>query len=268
MTARGTVHAALVFAGAAVACIGRSQAAAPVCEAYVRNALPDGARAAYTGAAPSAARLGLQLAADSQTVPAGVLTVTTDDARYTAPVGTRVGTPDPRFLGVFDSTAFFVSLPAALHVRYVSFTPAGPPCEPLAVLTDRGAPSPTQSEDDALIAKTPRANILRAVFAAPFSPPLDCAKRYTDATALKVIPPDISMIDRSRIQSGSASGTALIRVAVASDGSVSAARVVRSTGDASLDARALNSAKQATYSPRTLDCAPIPGLYLFAVTFA
>lgn len=55
-----------------------------------------------------------------------------------------------------------------------------------------------------------------------------------------------------------------VMVTISADGSVAATSVVQSAGQA-LDARTIRLAQQSTYSPRTVNCKPVAGTYLFKV---
>lgn len=51
-------------------------------------------------------------------------------------------------------------------------------------------------------------------------------------------------------------------------GSIKTASVAQSSGYADADASALKAATASTYKPRTVDCKPVDGLYLFKADFA
>ena len=55
-----------------------------------------------------------------------------------------------------------------------------------------------------------------------------------------------------------------VMVTVNTDGTVRDTSVVQSAGQA-LDARTLKLAQQSTYSPRTVNCNPVAGTYLFKI---
>lgn len=59
-----------------------------------------------------------------------------------------------------------------------------------------------------------------------------------------------------------------VMVMVNANGSVSSASVAQSSGYADVDAAALKAALASTYRPRTVNCKPAEGLYLFSASFA
>jgi TonB family protein len=61
--------------------------------------------------------------------------------------------------------------------------------------------------------------------------------------------------------------TAIVRVIVAANGTVSGTTLTASTGNPNLDATALQAARQSTYSPKVVDCRAVAGDYIFKVTF-
>jgi len=61
--------------------------------------------------------------------------------------------------------------------------------------------------------------------------------------------------------------TAVVRVTVAANGTVSDTVLTTSTGNSALDAAAVQAARAATYSPKVVDCRAVAGIYLFKVTF-
>jgi periplasmic protein TonB len=56
-------------------------------------------------------------------------------------------------------------------------------------------------------------------------------------------------------------------VMVNADGSVQTASVARSSGYSQPDAAALKAAEDSTYKPKTVNCKPVRGLYLFQAEF-
>ena len=62
-------------------------------------------------------------------------------------------------------------------------------------------------------------------------------------------------------------GTTVVRVALAKTGSLKSSVVARSSGNAALDAAALESARATTYTPATVACQPVEGDYLVEVVF-
>jgi TonB family protein len=63
------------------------------------------------------------------------------------------------------------------------------------------------------------------------------------------------------------SGTAAIHVVLDPQGHVTDASVAQSSGNAGLDATAMQMARSATYTPHYVDCKPVAGAYTFTVKF-
>jgi D-alanyl-D-alanine endopeptidase (penicillin-binding protein 7) len=63
-----------------------------------------------------------------------------------------------------------------------------------------------------------------------------------------------------------ARGWATIRVTVAANGKVTKALVDKSSGNAAVNEAALAAAEHSTFTPKMLNCKPVPGTYLFKVT--
>lgn len=58
-----------------------------------------------------------------------------------------------------------------------------------------------------------------------------------------------------------------VMVMVSNTGSVASAAIAQSSGYADVDAAALKAAMASSYKPRTVDCKPAQGLYLFNASF-
>jgi TonB family protein len=63
--------------------------------------------------------------------------------------------------------------------------------------------------------------------------------------------------------SGFRSATVEVEVTVGPSGNLVEARVVKSSGNLSIDEAALRAARESTYSPKLVDCNPVQGNYLF-----
>jgi protein TonB len=64
-----------------------------------------------------------------------------------------------------------------------------------------------------------------------------------------------------------ATGTALVEIKLSPSGTVLAARVAKSTGNAALDRAALEAARQSTFAPAIHQCEPTGGSYRLSVEF-
>jgi TonB family protein len=73
------------------------------------------------------------------------------------------------------------------------------------------------------------------------------------------IPDDLHIVDLMT--------SASVRIDVAESGDVRGAAIERSTGDARLDDEALRVARLSKFTAATKECQPIPGSYLYEVTF-
>ncbi len=62
-------------------------------------------------------------------------------------------------------------------------------------------------------------------------------------------------------------GTAVVKVTLSADGSVSATSISKSAGNPALDQSAIAAAKATSYNAETVNCVPTAGSYLFQVDF-
>ncbi|QDA57827.1 TonB family protein [Thermomonas aquatica] len=85
------------------------------------------------------------------------------------------------------------------------------------------------------------------------------------ATASHSMPPPVYPVD---VLKQGVTGKVVLIVDVATDGSVSAAKIDRSAGDARLDAAALDAVKQWKFEPAMKDGKPVPGRVRVPVEFA
>ena len=99
--------------------------------------------------------------------------------------------------------------------------------------------------------------------ALPTRPPAVACDR--DATVTHQTAPDYPGSAR---ELGLGQLTVGVRVYITPQGTIAALRVLNSSGNGDLDQAALRAAAESTYSPRTRNCKPTFGLYLFKVTFA
>lgn len=90
-----------------------------------------------------------------------------------------------------------------------------------------------------------------------------CVLKDVDATMLTSYPaawPSLALIR-------DAWGTAVVQVDLSEDGSPRMVRIVRSTGNAPLDAAALAAVRSQKYAPKIHDCHPVAGSYLVEVEY-
>lgn len=96
----------------------------------------------------------------------------------------------------------------------------------------------------------------------PFAAPtLSCNR---DAAVLNMVTP--SFPDEARHKAHEAQ--VAILVDVSATGRISRARVMQSSGFPALDAAALTAADKSTYLPAARHCKPVPGTFIFRVTFS
>jgi len=89
------------------------------------------------------------------------------------------------------------------------------------------------------------------------SPTNQCAHEAIVVTPVK---PQIEGLSRDDL--ANSSGTVDIKVVVEADGSARAS-IERSSGYLALDMAVLRAAKASTYEPKTVDCKPVEGTYIF-----
>jgi TonB family protein len=65
-----------------------------------------------------------------------------------------------------------------------------------------------------------------------------------------------------------ATGSVIVAVTIAPNGHVAGAKVARSSGNAAIDDAVVQAARNSTYSPKMVNCAPVEGQYLFRADFA
>lgn len=103
-----------------------------------------------------------------------------------------------------------------------------------------------------------------AAYAAPSDPAVTvavtrlCSAASSNASLSYASPVDMPAIAKEM----GFSGTASIRIDIAPDGALVAARVAESSGNPWVDKAALAAARATTYRAATVDCAPVGGAYL------
>ena len=92
-----------------------------------------------------------------------------------------------------------------------------------------------------------------------------CLHNTTDPSVSAT--PDVGDIP-PEVRAAKISGTAAIQVSLDPDGHVINTAVAQSTGSTGLDNVAIQMARNATYSPKMVDCKAVAGTYTFTVKFA
>ncbi len=93
----------------------------------------------------------------------------------------------------------------------------------------------------------------------------DCATPFRDATATKTFSPDYPNAERGRV---GINVTSTIQVSINADGSLADAWVYYPSGFPDFDDAALQGARLSKYESGIAYCEPVPGLFLFHVTFS
>ncbi len=93
----------------------------------------------------------------------------------------------------------------------------------------------------------------------------DCTVPFQDATASSTFTPQYPMSERGRV---SINVTSTIMVSINADGSLADAWVYYPSGFSDFDDTALQAAHQSKYKNGIAYCEPVPGLFLFKVTFS
>jgi TonB family protein len=88
-----------------------------------------------------------------------------------------------------------------------------------------------------------------------------CARPNADAKVLDAVPPSLP-------HGAKASGVVNALVTIAPNGHVMDAKVVRSSGNASIDGAVLAAARKSTYSAKVANCAAVEGQYVYHVEFS
>ncbi|MBV9272060.1 MAG: energy transducer TonB [Candidatus Eremiobacteraeota bacterium] len=97
-----------------------------------------------------------------------------------------------------------------------------------------------------------------------FTMPENCEKSYVDVTPAPVVVPEYPEAAKG---AGVPEVTVIVRLSILADGEIDGVAIVQSSGNAPIDAAALNAARQSKYSPKKLNCIPFAGIYLFRATF-
>jgi TonB family protein len=153
-----------------------------------------------------------------------------------------------------------------MHVARVIPTPTPPPSAspaPSAAPTARKPTLPGANGQGVAVAVRPTPAASAAPATAPSATP-NCAKADIPAAiAATPPPPDIAPGARA----DAANGIARVRVQLDTNGTVTDAAVVTSSGSGSLDLVAVSLAKAARYAPATHDCKAVASYYDFTARF-
>ncbi len=90
-----------------------------------------------------------------------------------------------------------------------------------------------------------------------------CDMPFAQASPIKLARPSYP---QSAVDEG-AVGTVRIKVSLAANGAVTNTGVYSTSGNAALDAAALDAARRTTYNPEVFECKPLTGDYLFTADF-
>lgn len=101
--------------------------------------------------------------------------------------------------------------------------------------------------------------------AATLTPSGPCAGHANADPTVAATPPVADIAPQAR--TSKVNGTAAIHVSLAPDGRVVDAVVAQSSGNAGLDAAAIQMARGASYTPKYVDCKAVAGDYTFTVRF-
>lgn len=147
--------------------------------------------------------------------------------------------------------------PAATPLVHASIAPP-------AISKHTKGPAPART-----IAVPPRTAAPRATIAptpvATSTPTGPCAG-HANADATVAATPDVTDIS-PEARASKVSGTAAVHVSLDAQGRVVDAAVAQSSGNAGLDAAAMQMARAATYTPKYVACKAVAGDYTFTVKF-
>ncbi len=209
--------------------------------------------------------IGFVLSGPAPDITGGSLMVTTEDAMYDVPLPELMTAPNPDEAVMRNSAGFFVQFPKAVRVRYASFEQgACLPVPTLALRSGKGA----HDVLDRQIAASQQTAVAVAHFLRAYSRPPDCHKADTEAIATGTVTPAVSGFEEQLLANEGFSGSALVGVILGADGSVGLVWISKSSGRAVLDQSAIVAAVKTTYSPRVIDCMPVPGRYIFYTSFS
>ena len=100
--------------------------------------------------------------------------------------------------------------------------------------------------------------------APPGTPKPSCANPNVEATVTNPVQPEYP---ESAKEIGLGAVTVQVEVTVGPSGNLVGAKIYKSSSNMAIDQAALRAARESTYSPKLIDCAPSQGDYLFRADF-
>lgn len=150
-----------------------------------------------------------------------------------------------------------VSKPIAVAVPHTSaVSPHGPVARPYVAPKTAGADA--GNGPDAIGSTAPLATAL------PATPAPQCATPNQEASVTDAVAPDYPDSARGL---GYGLVSVLVEVTLDAKGSLTEAKIAQSSGNAALDASALQAARESTYAPKIVNCEPAAGTYIFRADF-
>ncbi|MDP9018778.1 MAG: TonB family protein [Candidatus Eremiobacteraeota bacterium] len=96
------------------------------------------------------------------------------------------------------------------------------------------------------------------------TPKPQCATPFKDATPVNLVSPEYP---ESAKEANIGPAVVIVKITLSASASVLDASVISSSGNSALDRAAISAAKQSSYSPKVVDCAPVTGDYSFRANF-
>jgi TonB family protein len=234
-----------LVATAVLSCHARGLAAG--CPPQIGSLVPVGA-----DEAGRSQTFGLRVAAATAQSNLGDVTIFTDRGEYNLALSNLTLTSNDNAKNpAFISSLLYVKFdePVRIVEAWVAHAPSTPSCNlPLPRLPSQIAPP---QPDDQLL---PARKVIAQTQAS-------CVVPYADATLTQAFPLKFP------IESITEELVVLIEVVVGHDGRVLDYRVVKNSGNFLADNAALRAMRLSTYSPRIINCVPVPGTYVFRVDF-
>jgi len=235
-----------LLATALLSCHARGQAA--TCPPQIGQLVPVGADDAGRSQI-----FGVRVATSTAQSNVGDVTIFTDLGEYDLALSNLTLTSNENAKNpAFISPLFYVKFdqPVRIVEAWVEHAQSSPSCN-LPLPRSPAQIAPPQPDDEVLPARKIIASTKTAA----------CSVAYADATLTEAFPLEFPM------ESISDELVVLIEVVVGHDGRVLDYRVERSSGNFMADNAALRAMRLSTYSPRIVNCVPVPGTYLFRVDF-
>ncbi|GAC1389098.1 MAG: hypothetical protein NVSMB31_04480 [Vulcanimicrobiaceae bacterium] len=96
------------------------------------------------------------------------------------------------------------------------------------------------------------------------TPKPQCATPFKDASAVNLVSPEYPETAR---EANIGPAVVIVKISLSASASVLDASVLSSSGNGALDRAAVLAAKQSSYAPKIVDCAPVAGDYSFRANF-